>query len=157
MSRQLSKKLGIEDLSQVSQVTSVDRIMRTLGKKVTSQVMGMKLFGTSETFPPATMSAFSNILGRKKQTDIIDIALENYDDIRSNIVKDIKSVYQDLEVKAVQQLDSIYQYQAEIGKEALGQAKQMLESYDREHIGKTLREALETIQEPVDILKKYDK
>lgn len=155
MSRQLAKKLGIEDLSQVTQVTSVDRIMMSLGKKVTSQVMGMKSVGTSDTFPPATMNAFSNILGRKKQTDIIDIALENYDDIRGNIVKDIKTVYQDLEIRALQQLDSIYQYQAELGKEALGQAKQMMENYDREHIGKTLRDALEVIQKPIDILEKY--
>jgi hypothetical protein len=155
LSRQLAKKLGIEDLSQVTQVTSVDRIMRSLGKNVTRQVMGVQLFGTSETFPPATMTAFSKILGKKKQTDIIDIALENYDDIRSNIVKDIKTVYQDLEVKALQQLDSIYQYQAEIGKEALGHAKQIMESYDSEEVGKTLKDALDMIQEPVEILKKY--
>lgn len=155
LSRQLAKKLGIEDLSQVTQVTSVDRIMRSLGKNVTRQVMGVKLFGTSETFPPATMTAFSKILGKKKQTDIIDIALENYDDIRLNIVNDIKTVYQDLEVKALQQLDSIYQYQAEIGKEALGHAKQIMESYDSAQIGKTLKEALDMIREPVEILKKY--
>lgn len=155
LSRQLAKKLGIEDLSQVTQVTSVDRIMRSLGKNVTRQVMGVKLFGTSETFPPATMTAFSKILGKKKQTDIIDIALENYDDIRLNIVNDIKTVYQDLEVKALQQLDSIYQYQAEIGKEALGHAKQIMESYDSAQIGKTLKEALDMIQEPIEILKKY--
>lgn len=155
MSRQLAKKLGLEDLSQVTQVTSVDRIMRTLGKKVTKQVMGVKLFGTSETFPPATMSAFSNILGRKKQTDIIDIALENYDDIRGNIVKDIKSVYQDLEIKALEQLDSIYRYQAELGRNALGQAKQMLESSDRDNIADTLHEALDMLEEPMAILEKY--
>lgn len=155
LSRQLAKKLGIEDLSQVTQVTSVDRIMRSLGKNVTRQVMGVKLFGTSETFPPATMTAFSKILGKKKQTDIIDIALENYDDIRLNIVNDIKTVYQDLEVKALQQLDSIYQYQAEIGKEALGHAKQIMESYDSVQIGKTLKDALDMLQEPIDILKKY--
>jgi ribosome biogenesis GTPase A len=155
LSHQLAKKLGIEDLSQVTQVTSVDRIMRSLGKNVTRQVMGVKLFGTSETFPPATMTAFSNILGKKKQTDIIDIALENYDDIRSNIVKDIKTVYQDLEVKALQQLDSIYQYQAEIGKETLGHAKQIMESYDSAQVGSTLKSALEKLKEPAQILSKY--
>jgi predicted RecB family endonuclease len=155
LSRQLAKKLGIEDLSQVTQVTSVDRIMRSLGKNVTRQVMGVKLFGTSETFPPATMTAFSKILGKKKQTDIIDIALENYDDIRLNIVNDIKTVYQDLEAKAIQQLDIIYRYQAEIGKEALGHAKQILESYDRAQIGQTLKDALELIREPIEILEKY--
>ncbi|MGN0632981.1 MAG: dynamin family protein [Oscillospiraceae bacterium] len=155
LSRQLAKKLGLEDLSQVTQVTSVDRIMRSLGKNVTRQVMGVKMFGTSETFPPATMTAFSKMLGRKKQTDIIDIALENFDDIRGNIVNDIKTVYQDLEVKALQQLDSIYQYQAEIGKEAIGQAKQIMESYDGEQIGQTLKEALDLLKEPMEILERY--
>lgn len=155
LSRRLAKKLGIEDLSQVTQVTSVDRIMRSLGKNVTRQVMGVKLFGTSETFPPATMTAFSKMLGKKKQTDIIDIALENYDDIRLNIVNDIKTVYQDLEVKALQQLDGIYRYQAELGKEALGHAKQIMESYDSAQIGKTLRDALEVIKEAAEILKNY--
>ncbi|MCD8095391.1 MAG: dynamin family protein [Ruminococcus sp.] len=154
-SRTLAKKMGI-DLSQVTQATSVDRIMRSLGKNVTRQVMGVKLFGTSETFPPATMTAFSKILGRKKQTDIIDIALENYDDIRSNIVKDIKSVYQDLEVKALGQLDSIYQYQAEIGKEAIGHAKQILDSYDSQQIGSTLSDAMDILKEPMEILAKYN-
>ncbi|MCR5143579.1 MAG: dynamin family protein [Ruminococcus sp.] len=155
MSHQLAKKLGMEDLSQVTQSTSVDRIMRSLGKNVTRQVMGVKMFGTSETFPPATMSSFSKILKRKKQTDIIDIALENYDDIRSNIVKDIKTVYQDLEVKALQQLDGIYQYQAELGKETLGHARQIMENYDSEQIGAVINEALELMKEPVAILEKY--
>lgn len=155
MSHRLAQKLGLEDLSKVTQSTSVDRIMRSLGKNVTRQVMGVKLFGTSDTFPPATMTSFSKILKRKKQTDIIDIALENYDDIRSNIVGDIKTVYQDMEIKALQQLDSIYQYQAEIGKETLGHARQIMESYDSEQIGKTLREALELMKEPQEILEKY--
>lgn len=152
LSRRLAGKLGIEDLSQVTQTTSVDRIMRSLGKNVTRQVMGVKLFGTSETFPPATMSLFSSILGKKKQTDIIDIALENYDDIRSNIVKDIKMVYSDLEIKALAQLDGIYQYQAEIGKEALTHARQIMESYDSEQIGSTLREAIDKLNEPAELL-----
>lgn len=155
LSRQLAKKLGLEDLSQVTQVTSVDRIMRSLGKNVMRQVMGVKLFGTSETFPPATMTAFSKILGKKKQTDIIDIALENYDDIRLNIVNDIKNVYQDLEVKALQQLDGIYQYQAELGKEALGHAKQIMESYDSAQIGGTLKAAIDKLSKASEILKKY--
>lgn len=155
LGRQLAKKLGIEDLSQATQSTSVDRIMRSLGKNVTRQVMGVKLFATSDAFPPATMTTFSKIMGKKKQTDIIDIALENYDDIRSNIVKDIKTVYQDLELKAEQQLDGIYQYQAELGKETLGHAKQIMESFDSELIGSALKNAIDKLSEPIGILEKY--
>ena len=155
MSRKLAKKLGIEDLSQITQSTSVDRFMRSLGKNVTRQVMGVKLIGTSEAFPPATMSSFSKILGRRKQTDIIDIALENYDDIRSNIIKDIIKVYQDLETKALAQLDGISRYQAEIGKETISHARQMLETGNSEKIAAVLSSAIESLKNPAEILSKY--
>ena len=114
--------------------------------------MGVQLFGTSETFPPATMSVFSLILKKKKQTDIIDIALENYDDIRNNIVKDIKTVYQDLETKAAARLDSLYQYQVEMGREALNQAQQLMMVYDNDEIRQTLVEAKQMLAEPQRIL-----
>ena len=155
MSRGLAKKLGIEDLSQVTQATSIDRIMRSLGKNVTRQVMGVKFIGTSDAFPPATMSSFSKILGRRKQTDIIDIALENYDDIRGNIIRDITSVYEDLEVKALDQLDAIYSYQAEIGKEALGQAKQLMETCDSEKVIRVIKNAAEKLTVPAEIFARY--
>ncbi|NLZ46636.1 MAG: hypothetical protein GX896_08100 [Clostridiales bacterium] len=156
MSRDLAKKLGLQDLSSVTQATSVDRIMMSLNKNVTRSVMGVKLFGTSETFPPTTMSVFSKILKRKKTTDIIDIALENYDDIRSNIVKDIKKVYQDLEVKSCQRLDSIYQYQTEVGKETLSQAREMLNIFDNKTIGITLAKANLYLRKSARVLEKYD-
>jgi hypothetical protein len=118
--------------------------------------MSVKLFGTSETFPPAAMSTFSLILKKKKMTtDVIDIALENYDEIRINIVKDIKNVYQDLEVKAQQRLDDLYHHQAEAGKEALNQAKQMLTSNDAARIGETLERANAIVEECIDVLEKY--
>ena len=117
--------------------------------------MSVKLFGTSETFPPATMSAFSMILKKKQQTNIIDIALENYDDIRINIVNDIKNVYQDLEVKALQRLDDIYHHQAEVGKEALSQAQEVLVTFDGQTIGDTLTRANALVEECIDILEKY--
>lgn len=156
MSRDLAKKLGLQDLSNVTQATSADRLMMSLNKNVTRSVMNVKLFGTSETFPTATMSTFSNILKKKKQTDVIDIALENYDDIRINIVNDIKNVYQDLEVKACQRLDGIYQYQAEVGKDAHNQAKEMLVSFDIKTIGDTLAKAEALLEQSVEILNKYD-
>lgn len=157
ISRELAEKLGIADLSEVTQSTSVDRIMMSMNKNVTRSVMGVKLFGTSETFPPATMTSFSQILKKKKQTtDIIDIALENYDDIRINIVNDIKLVYQDLETKAVKQLESICKYQTEIGRAALDHAKEVSSSFKYEDVSDALETAMSILKEPARILAKYD-
>lgn len=153
MSRELAAALGIDDMSEVTKAPSVERIMMSVNKNVTRSVMGVKLFGTSETFPPAAMSTFSSILKKKKQTDIIDIALENYDDIRMGIVKDIKTVYQDLEVKAASRLDSLYQYQVEMGRDALNQAKEMMNRYDADEIIATLNEAKKRMEEPSALLK----
>ncbi|MBR6336949.1 MAG: hypothetical protein IKR76_04380, partial [Ruminococcus sp.] len=148
---------GIADLSEVTQSTSVDRIMMSMNKNVTRSVMGVKLFGTSETFPPATMTSFSQILKKKKQTtDIIDIALENYDDIRINIVNDIKLVYQDLETKAVKQLESICRYQTEIGRAALDHAKEVSSEFKYEDVSDALSTAMSILKEPERILAKYD-
>ena len=154
MSRELAEALGIADMSEVTKAPSVERIMMSVNKNVRRSVMGVKLFGTSETFPPAAMNTFSSILKKKKQTDIIDIALENYDDIRMGIVKDIKTVYQDLEVKAASRLDSLYQYQVELGRAALNQAKEMMNSYDNEEIIRTLEEAKRRMAEPREILQR---
>lgn len=150
--RELASALGIDDLSKAAKAPSVEMILTSLNKNVTRSVMGVQLFGTSETFPPATMSVFSLILKKKKQTDIIDIALENYDDIRNNIVKDIKTVYQDLETKAAARLDSLYQYQVEMGREALNQAQQLMMVYDNDEIRQTLVEAKQMLAEPQRIL-----
>ncbi len=155
MSRDLAKKLGLQDLSGVTKSASADRIMMSMNKNVTRSVMNVKLFGTSENFPPASLSVFSKIMGSKKQTDIIDIALENYDDIRINIVNDIKNVYQDLEVKACTRLDEIYRCQAEVGREALNQAKEMLVSFDGKTIGDTLSRANSLLEQAAEILRKY--
>ena len=156
ISGELAEKLGIADLSEVTQSTSVDRIMMSMNKNVTRSVMGVKLFGTSETFPPATMTSFSQILKKKKQTtDIIDIALENYDDIRINIVGDIKLVYQDLETKAVSQLESICKYQTELGRNALEHAKDVSGRYSYEDVSDALGTAMSILKEPARILEKY--
>lgn len=156
ISRELAEKLGIKDLSEVTQSTSVDRIMMSMNKNVTRSVMGVKLFGTSETFPPATMTSFSAILKKKKQTtNIIDIALENYDDIRINIVNDIKLVYQDLETKAIKQLESICKYQTEIGRSTLVHAKEVSSEFSDEDVNKALATAMSILAEPARILEKY--
>ena len=156
LSRDLARKLGIQDLSNVAQTADTGRLMRSMNTNVQRSVLSVKLFGTSETFPPAAMSTFSVIFKKNKQTtDIIDIALENYDDIRINIVNDIKNVYQDLEVKAIQRLDSIYHHQAEAGKDALDRAKEVIVTVDGKTIGDTLARANALVEECIDILEKY--
>lgn len=156
MSRDLAQALGIANVSELAKAPSVERIMMSVNNNVTRSVMGVKLFGTSETFSPTAMNTFSSIFQKKKQTDIIDIALENYDEIRMNIVKDIKTVYQDLEVKAIQRLDSLYQYQVDMCREALGQAKEMMNSCDNaDEISAILDDAWQRLTEPALILAEH--
>jgi hypothetical protein len=155
ISHDLSQSLGIEEYDDESKAPSVERIMMSVNKNVTRSVMGVKLFGTSETFPPATMSSFSLIMKKKKQTDIIDIALENYDDIRNNIVKDIKTVYQDLETKALSRLEGLYKYQLSLNKEAISQTQEMIGQLGDSEIKAAIAKARDLLKEPEQILHQY--
>ncbi len=156
ISEQLADKLGISELAEVSHANSVDRILSDVKKKVAHSVMNVAQTGTSETFPSGTMSSFKNILKKKKRTDIIDIALENYDDIRNNTVKDIKAAYQDLEAKAVARLEGICNHQIELGRNTFVQAKEMMGSFDNKTISETLDKANSTIIKASKLLVKYD-
>ena len=98
---------------------------------------------------------YKNILKKKKRTDIIDIALENYDDIRNNTVKDIKAAYQDLEAKSVKRLEGIFNHQIEVGRNTFVQAKEMMGNYDNETISVTLEKANRTIISASKLLLKY--
>ena len=153
ISADLSRSLGIEEYHEGSKAPSVERIMMSANKNVTRRVMGVKLFGTSETFPPAAMSSFSLIMKKKKQTDIIDIALENYDDIRNNIVKDIKDVYQDLETKALSRLEGLYKYQIGLNKEAISQTQEMIGQIDADEIKAAITKARNMLAEPERLLR----
>jgi hypothetical protein len=92
---------------------------------------------------------------KKKQTDIIDIALENYDDIRNNIVKDIKTVYQDLETKALSRLEGLYKYQLSLNKEAISQTQEMIGQLGDSEIKAAIAKAREMLKEPEQILHQY--
>ncbi|SDB20408.1 Dynamin family protein [Ruminococcaceae bacterium FB2012] len=155
VTRDLSHKLGIREIEGGKQSADTGRLMRSMNTNVTRSVMSVKLFGTSETFPPATMSTFSLILKKKKQTDVIDIALENYDEIRINIVSDIKNVYKDLEAKTIQQLEEIYHHQTDAGRDAINQAKQVFVSLDEKTVTDALARADGLIGECIDILENY--
>lgn len=156
ISEQLADKLGISELSEVSHANSVDRILSDVKKKVAHSVMNVAQTGTSETFPSGTMSSFKNILKKKKRTDIIDIALENYDDIRNNTVKDIKAAYQDLEAKSVARLEGIFNHQIEVGRNTFVQAKEMMVSFDNKTISETFDNANSTIMKASKLLTKYN-
>lgn len=155
ISVQLAEKLGISELSVMSHSNSVDRILSDVKKKVAHSVMNVAQTGTSETFPSGTMSSFGNIMKKKKRTDIIDITLENYDDIRNNTVKDIKAAYQDLEAKSVARLEGIFNHQIEMGRNTFVQAKEMMGSFDNQTISDTLDKASSTIIGASKILLKY--
>ena len=65
------------------------------------------------------MPFFGNILKKKQQSEIIDSALENYDDIRNSAIKDLKDCYSNFVEFAQAQLDYIYRNQEEAGTTSL--------------------------------------
>lgn len=154
-SQQLSDKLGLSDLSVVSKATTVDRLMVDIQNKVSRSVMDIAQYGASEHFPRTTMDAFKNILKRKKQSGIIDITLENFDDIRANTVKDMKNAYGDLENKARASLDDIYRSQEAVGREALSRAKEMADRVDNDTLSDLICGSRDAIDETAAILSKY--
>jgi ribosome biogenesis GTPase A len=119
---QLSRKLGIADIAEKAAKETVSRdITKEMGSLVTGTIMSAT--GNDNEFPGSTVSSFRLLLKRKGKTDSIDTVLENYDDIRNNIVKDLKKAYEKMEEAAIGNLDDIYHAQSEAGKEALRQAK----------------------------------
>ena len=154
LGNELSRKLGLENLSV--QNTSSGEIMNISSLEVADTVKQAAVQGmTSGTFPSATMDAFRKILHKKRQNEIIDTTLENYDDIRNNTVKDLKSVYKNFEDYAYEQLDKIYQNQAEIGSETVAQAMAMSKNVDNENVRRNLEKASEIVIGAVEVLKKY--
>lgn len=156
MSEQLAEKLGISELSVVSQSNFADNIMSSIKKKVTTSVMNVAQYNTSESFPSATMSSFKLIMKRKKQTDIIDITLEKYDDIRNGTVKDMKAAYEDLENKAISRLENVFLQQIEVGRGAFVQAKEMVGNYDNAMISSTLKSVDTEINSAIKLISKYE-
>ena len=154
LGNELSRKLGIENLSV--QNTSAGEIVNINSLEVADTVKQAAVQGmTSGTFPSATMDAFRKILHKKRQNEIIDTTLENYDDIRNNTVKDLKSLYKNFEAYAYEQLDKIYQNQAEIGSETIAQAMEMSKNLDNENVRRNLEKASEIVIGAVEVLKKY--
>ena len=158
MGQELAKKLGISSLAnETGTAAAVDEdSLNNLNMLVTKSVMNAAGAGENDNFPSGAMASFKNILKRKRTTDVIDTALENYDDIRNNTVKDLKAAYKVMADTALKQLDSIYQTQVEASRDALNQAKEMSETASNAAMRQHLRNAVEILDEAAGILKKYD-
>lgn len=158
MGQELAKKLGISSLAnETGTAAAVDEdSLNNLNMLVTKSVMNAAGADGNDNFPSGAMASFKNILKRKRTTDVIDTALENYDDIRNNTVKDLKAAYKVMADTALKQLDSIYQTQVEASRDALNQAKEMSETASNAAMRQHLRNAVEILDEAAGILKKYD-
>lgn len=155
MGAELSRKLGIANLASASiscsETVNVNTFVADKVKAAASQGADREM-----GFPSTTMPFFHNILKKKRQSEIIDSALENYDDIRNNTIKDLKSCYTNLEEFAASQLNDIYQTQVDVGRETVAQAMEMAKSSkDSEMLSKNLERASEIVINAVNVLKKY--
>jgi BMFP domain-containing protein YqiC len=156
MGNELAKKLGISEIADDA-AAAADKGAEHAGSLmlVSQSVINAAGAGENGAFPSETMSSFKNILKRKRTTDIIDTALENYDDVRNNAVKDLKAAYKTMADNALKQLDSIYQMQADASREALLQAKEMTESANNETMKNYLSKAVAILDDASEVLKKY--
>ncbi len=155
MGRELAKKLGIASLADTAAASGTgNSSLRSLNSLVTESVM-TAAGANGGNFPSETMSSFRKILKRKRTTDIIDTALENYDDIRNNTVKDMKAAYKVMTENALKRLDSIYQSQVDASRDALAQAKEMTETVNNAAMRQHLSKAVEILDSAVNVIKKY--
>lgn len=152
MGRELSRKLGLENLAEEAATAkgSADSFVF-----VSQAVINAAGADENGSYPSETMSSFKNILGRRRTTNIIDNALENYDDVRLNAVKDLKSTYKKMAENALKRLDSLYQTQVDASREALAKAKEMTENSSNEVVKTHLSKAVSKLDEAAAVLKKY--
>lgn len=155
MGAELSRKLGIESLASVriscSETVNVNTFVADKIKQAASQGAGREV-----GFPSTAIPFFHNILKKNHQSEIIDCALENYNDIRNNTIKDLKNCYKNFETFAMNQLDDIYRTQVEVGRETVAQAMEMARSNaDTEHLSRNLKKASEIVIQAVSVLKEY--
>lgn len=150
---ELSKKLGINGMGDAD--VSVKDSIDDLNMLVSKSVMSAASSGSGDSFPSGAMSSFRNILGRKRTTDVIDTALENYDDIRNKTVKDLNAAYKAMEENALKQLDSLYQTQVDVSKNALSHAMEMSSGTSSASVKKYLEEAAAVLKSAAEILSQY--
>lgn len=152
---ELAKKLGIDSLAGETAVSADGKAENLNSMLVTQSVMDAASGGNGDTFPDGAMSSFRNILRKKRQTDIIDTALENYDDIRNNTLKDLKAAYKSMEETALKQLDSLYQTQVNVSRDSLNHAMEMSSDISGAAMKKYLEDAAAVLTEAARTLLKY--
>ena len=155
MGAQLSRKLGIQDLASAriscSEAVNVNSFVADKIKQAASQGADRDVGS-----PATTLPFFRNIMKKNKQTEIIDCALENYDDIRTSTIKDLKDCYKNFEDFATAQLDDIYRTQEEVGRETVSQAIEMSRSNENiAEMRRNISAAVGIITEAVKVLENY--
>ncbi|MDR0903991.1 MAG: dynamin family protein [Ruminococcus sp.] len=160
---ELSRKLGIADLAGGLGLDST-----RLQKELTGE-MGMVVADTVMTaareskdtplydgFPAGTVSQFRSMLKKRERTDTIDAVLENYDDIRNNVVKDLKKAYDIMETSALETIDAVYTAQSEAGRDAVEQARAGISSESESPaLKRHLQNAAQILESASVILSKY--
>ena len=152
MGRELARKLGLANLAE--EATAGNGLSDSF-VLVSQSVINAAGADENGSYPSETMRSFKNLLGRRRTTNIIDTALENFDDVRSNAVKDLKSAYKKMAENAIKRFDSLYQTQVEASRDALAQAKEMTESSNNEVVKTHLGKAVAVLDEAADVLRKY--
>ncbi len=152
MGRELARKLGLANLAEEA---AAGNGLSDSFVLVSQSVINAAGADENGSFPSETMSSFKNLLGRRRTTNIIDTALENFDDVRSNAVKDLKNAYKKMAENAIKRFDSLYQTQVEASRDALAQAKEMSESSNNEVVKTHLGKAVAVLDEAADVLRKY--
>lgn len=152
---ELAKKLGIDSLAGETSVPADGKAENLNSMLVTQSVMDAASGGNGDSFPDGAMSSFRNILRKKRQTDIIDTALENYDDIRNNTLKDLKAAYKSMEETALNRLDSLYQTQVNVSRDSLNHAMEMSSDISGAAMKKYLEDAAAVLNEAARTLLKY--
>ncbi|MGN0553989.1 MAG: hypothetical protein ACI4I1_11430, partial [Oscillospiraceae bacterium] len=152
MGHELSRKLGLANLAEEAAAGkgSFDNLVF-----VSQSVINAAGADENGSYPSETMSSFKNLLGRRRTTNIIDTALENFDDVRINAVKDLKKTYKKMAENALKRLDSLYQTQVDASRDALAQAKEMSEANNNEVVKSHLGKAVAVLDEAADILRQY--
>ncbi len=152
MGRELARKLGLANLAEEA---AAGNGLSDSFVLVSQSVINAAGADENGSYPSETMSSFKNLLGRRRTTNIIDTALENFDDVRSNAVKDLKNAYKKMAENAIKRFDSLYQTQVEASRDALAQAKEMTESSNNEAVKTHLGKAVAVLDEAADVLRKY--
>ena len=151
---ELSKKLGIAELGGGTGM-SLNDSLGDLNMLVSQSVMDAASAGSSDAFPNGAMSSFKNILHKKRQTDIIDTALENYDDIRNSTLSDLKAAYKAMEENALKQLDNLYQTQVNVSRDTLNHAMEMSSDISSESVKNILEDGANVLRDAAKTLAKY--